>query len=212
MNLLELMTMIISFSFAWIIRMTLMSFIFGFHTRFQRAKLMSIKANPVTSDGSSYQDITEQEAFLWFDEAYIHVRAGSGGAGSSAVKFGKARQHVAPTGGSGGKGGDVIITVDESINTLLGFRGKSSYRAENGEDGQLEFLNGKAGNDARIAVPKGTIVRDNSTNQIICEMNEARDEVIVAVGGQGGRGNAAMKVERERRSVDHHLKEEKNVC
>ena len=61
-------------------------------------------ANPITSEGSNLRgDVTESEAFLWFDEALIHVRAGSGGAGSSAVKFGKSRQHVAPSGGSGGK-------------------------------------------------------------------------------------------------------------
>lgn len=62
----------------------------------RQEKFSHLHANPVTVDSTSYQDITEQEAFLWFDEAYIYVKAGSGGAGSSAVKFGKARQHVAP--------------------------------------------------------------------------------------------------------------------
>ena len=82
-----------------------------------------LDANPVSMDGSNYRsDITEAEAFQWFDEAYVHVRAGSGGSGSNAMKFGKHRQHVAPQGGSGGTGGSVIFTVDSSSNTLLGFR------------------------------------------------------------------------------------------
>lgn len=79
---------------------------------------------------------------------------------------------------------------------MLGFRGKSSYKAENGFDGMSEFLNGAQGGDCRIAVPKGTLVRDNVTNEIIAEMTDQNQEVIVAYGGLGGKGNAAMKIER----------------
>ena len=150
-------------------------------------------ANPVTAEGSNYRgDITEQEAFLWFDEAFVHVRAGSGGAGSSAVKFGKGRQHVAPSGGSGGDGGSVIFTVDSSFNTLLGFRGRSSFRAENGQDGGFEYSNGLSGDDFRVAVPKGTMVIDNSTNTIVGELTQEGQELVVARGGLGGGGNAAL--------------------
>lgn len=150
-------------------------------------------ANPVTSEGSNYRgDITEQEAFLWFDEAFVHVRAGSGGAGSNAVKFGKARQHMAPSGGSGGNGGSVIFTVDPSFNTLLGFRGQSSFRSENGADGDLEYANGVSGKDFRVAVPKGTVVIDNSTNTIVGELTREGQELVVARGGMGGGGNAAL--------------------
>lgn len=150
-------------------------------------------ANPVTAEQSNYRgDITEQEAFLWFDEAFIHVRAGSGGAGSNAVKFGKARQHVAPTGGSGGTGGSVIFTVDPSFNTLLGFRGRSSFRAENGADGDLEYANGLGGEDCYVAVPRGTLVIDNSTDAVIGELTHEKQRLMVAKGGMGGGGNAAL--------------------
>ena len=116
-------------------------------------------ANPVNNEGSNYRgDITEQEAFQWFDEALIHVRAGSGGHGSSAVKFGKARQHRGVTGGSGGNGGSVIFTVDPSTNTLLGFRGKTGFRAENGHDGDLEYANGLNGKHFYVAVPRGCLL------------------------------------------------------
>eukprot|EP01035_Chromulina_nebulosa_P018568 gene18568-24291_t len=160
---------------------------------------MRLIANPVTADGSSYQQISEQEAFLWFDEAYIYARGGSGGSGSNAVKFGKSRQHVAPSGGNGGKGGDIILTIDRSSNTLLGFRGKSTYKAENGFDGQLEYANGRNGQDLIIPVPSGTIIRDNSTNEIVGEINEITRELVVSRGGLGGRGNAGLKAERGQR-------------
>lgn len=156
-------------------------------------------ANPVNQEGSNYRgDITEQEAFQWFDEALIHVRAGSGGHGSSAVKFGKARQHRGVTGGSGGNGGSVIFTVDPSTNTLLGFRGKTGFRADNGDDGDLEYANGLNGKHFYLAVPRGTTVSDNATNEVIGELTREGQELVVANGGLGGRGNAALKTKGEK--------------
>jgi len=156
-------------------------------------------ANPVNADGNQIRgDITEDEAFLWFDEALIHVRAGSGGGGSSAVKFGKNRQHVGPSGGSGGNGGSIYFVVDPSFNTLMGFRGSSSFRAENGQDGDFEFRNGLNGKDSYVAVPKGTLVRDNTTNEIIGELTHEKDRLLVAKGGLGGRGNAALQSKIEK--------------
>lgn len=156
-------------------------------------------ANPVNNEGSNYRgDITEQEAFQWFDEALIHVRAGSGGHGSSAVKFGNRRQHRGVTGGSGGNGGSVIFTVDPSTNTLLGFRGKTGFKAENGHDGDLEYANGLNGKHFYVAVPRGTQVLDNSTNEVIGELTREGHELVVANGGLGGRGNAALKTKGEK--------------
>jgi GTP-binding protein len=169
--------------------------------RQQNARIIHTQrwANPVNSEGSNLRgDITEMDAFQWFDEAMIHVRAGSGGPGSSAVKFGKARQHIGVTGGSGGTGGSVIFTVDPSTNTLMGFRGKTGFRAENGQPGDLEYANGLNGKHFQLAVPRGTTVIDNSTNEVIGELTRAGQELVVAHGGIGGRGNAAMKTKGER--------------
>ena len=161
--------------------------------------LLSLRANPINNEGSNYRsDITEQEAFQWFDEALVHVRAGSGGAGSNAKKFGNRRQHIGVTGGSGGTGGSVILTVDPSINTLLGFRGKTGFRADSGEDGDLEYANGLNGKHFYLSVPKGTLVRDNTTNEIIGELTREGQELVVANGGIGGRGNAALKTKGEK--------------
>ncbi len=160
---------------------------------------VALRANPINNEGSNYRsDITEQEAFQWFDEAFIHVRAGSGGHGSNAKKFGNRRQHIGVTGGSGGTGGSVIFTVDSSTNTLLGFRGKTGFRAENGQAGDLEYANGLNGQHFYLAVPKGTMVRDNSTNEIIGELTREGQELVVANGGIGGRGNAALKTKGEK--------------
>lgn len=160
--------------------------------KYPRQRKLILQANPSTAEGSKYLDVTDREAFQWFDEAMIHVRAGSGGHGSTAVKFGKGRQHIAPTGGSGGTGGSVIFTVDRSLNTLLRFRGKTGFKAENGHDGDLEYANGQNGKHFFVPVPKGTIVRDNSTNSIIGELTYEGQELVVANGGLGGRGNAAL--------------------
>lgn len=171
----------------------------SFHLTSYSARGLSLKANPINNEGSNYRsDITEQEAFQWFDEAFIHVRAGSGGHGSNAKKFGNRRQHIGVTGGSGGTGGSVIFTVDSSTNTLLGFRGKTGFRAENGQDGDLEYANGLNGRHFYLAVPKGTMVRDNSTNEIIGELTREGQELVVANGGIGGRGNAALKTKGEK--------------
>ena len=153
-------------------------------------KTAEIFANPITQDGSNYRgDISEDEAFLWFDEAQVHVRAGSGGAGASTYKFGrplvavaeiphsdsiqtiqtctgKNRQHAAPSGGSGGDGGNVVFFSDENFNTLFGFRGRSSFRAENGIEGQLDFFNGQKGTDTMVPVPLGTHFYDNRISQL----------------------------------------------
>ena len=151
-------------------------------------------ANPVTSDGSSYRsDITESEAFLWFDEAMIHVRAGSGGAGSNTFKYGLHRQQQSPFGGSGGDGGSVVFGIDDRCNTLLGFRGKSGFRAENGKPGGVEFNNGLDGEDFYLSVPVGTVVINNSTGVVIGELTRDNRRLVVARGGIGGKGNGILR-------------------
>jgi GTP-binding protein len=98
---------------------------------------------------------------------------------------------VCVIGGNGGDGGNVVFYVDPSFNTLLGFRGRSSFKAENGVDGGLEYATGPKGKDCRVAVPKGTVVFCNSTEKIIGELTSETQELVVAKGGSGGKGNAA---------------------
>lgn len=163
-------------------------------SNFQTSTITTLYANPVTQEGSNYGKYTnEEDAFLWFDEALFYARAGSGGAGSSGFKFGKNRQHRYPTGGSGGTGGNVYLVADANVNTLLGFRGQSHFRAENGVDGDQNYANGKAGKHLYVSVPKGLVVRDNETNAIIGELNYPGDRLLVSRGGFGGKGNAAFR-------------------
>lgn len=156
-------------------------------------------ANPVTSDGSNYGKYTsEEDAFLWFDEAMFYVRGGSGGAGSNAVRFGTNHQHRYPIGGNGGNGGNVVFVADSNINTLLGFRGQSHFRAENGLEGGMQYMTGKAGKDIYIPVPTGIVIRDNETDTIIGELKYDGEKLTVARGGLGGKGNAAFKTAVDR--------------
>ncbi len=127
-----------------------------------------------------------------FDEALIYVRGGSGGHGSNTFKFGKGRQHQRPFGGSGGDGGSVFLCGDGSMNTLQKFRVTKSFRAPNGMDGDIEYSNGKAGQDLQVNVPFGTVVVDNSSNITLGSIMSFEDQLLVARGGYGGKGNAAQ--------------------
>mmetsp|Transcript_18562 Transcript_18562/g.18641 ORF Transcript_18562/g.18641 Transcript_18562/m.18641 type:complete len:418 (-) Transcript_18562:92-1345(-) len=139
------------------------------------------------------KDISEEEAFQWFDEAIIFVRAGSGGTGANTFKYGKNRQHNVANGGSGGNGGDVLLEVNPSLNTLLGFRATNSFRAERGRDGRLDFANGLTGEKCVIPCPIGTVAIDNSTGVVLGELTKDGDRLVVARGGLGGKGNGATK-------------------
>lgn len=134
----------------------------------------------------------------WFDEAVVFVRGGSGGHGSSAQKFGKARQHVHPNGGSGGDGGSVVFVVNPNMNTLQKFRALSNFRAGTGADGEGIMKNGLAATDVLVHVPAGTIVKDNSTDAVIGTLTSPGQRLVVAQGGMGGRGNGAKGSRGER--------------
>ena len=124
----------------------------------------------------------------FIDTARITVRAGNGGGG--AVSFHR-EQYVAaggPDGGDGGRGGNVVLRVDSHMSTLMDFRYKRKYVAENGQDGMGKRCSGKDGADLVIKVPRGTVVRDLETREIICDMSGDGD-FILAKGGNGGWGN-----------------------
>lgn len=151
--------------------------------------------NIIFNDQAIDESNSDDEIFqkYGFDEAMIFVKGGSGGAGASTFKYGFGRQHSVPNGGSGGDGGDVYLIVEKSLNTLTGFRGRSSYKAGKGEDGGLDYSNGLSGEDCYIKVPPGTIAIDNSTGIAIGEVNQKESKLLIAKGGLGGKGNGANK-------------------
>lgn len=124
----------------------------------------------------------------FIDTARISVKAGNGGNGAVAFHREKYVAAGGPDGGDGGRGGNVILVVDNHMSTLMDFRYKRKYTAENGMDGTGKRCSGKDGEDLVIRVPKGTVVRDLDTSEIICDMS-GDDRFVLAKGGKGGWGN-----------------------
>ena len=129
---------------------------------------------------------------LFFDEVTVNVIAGDGGNGVVAFRREKYVPRGGPSGGSGGRGGDIIFAVDPQLNTLIGFRRRKHFRAERGEHGSGKDQNGRAGKDVVIRVPPGTIARNADTGDILCDLVDPGQQFVVAHGGRGGRGNGAF--------------------
>ncbi len=126
----------------------------------------------------------------FIDKARILVKAGNGGDGSAAFHREKFVAKGGPSGGDGGKGGDVVFVADPHMSTLLDFKYKRHFRAEDGEPGKAEMMSGRNGADMIVKVPIGTIVRDVETEAIVADMNESDKHRTVLFGGSGGKGNA----------------------
>ncbi|NPA58760.1 MAG: GTPase ObgE [Aquificae bacterium] len=127
------------------------------------------------------------------DKAKIHVKAGDGGNGCVAFRREKFVPLGGPAGGDGGKGGDVIIVADPRMRTLLDFKHKRHYKAEKGQHGSGSNKHGRKGEDLIIKVPVGTVIKDAETGEVIADLVEEGQQVVVAKGGKGGKGNAAFK-------------------
>lgn len=127
-------------------------------------------------------------ATSFIDKARISVKAGNGGNGVVAFHREKYVAAGGPDGGDGGKGGSVILKVDDNMSTLLDFRYKRKYAAPNGMDGQSARKSGRDGEHLVIKVPRGTLVRDAETNEIIKDMSDSEPYVLCR-GGRGGWGN-----------------------
>ncbi len=125
---------------------------------------------------------------MFIDNIKVYLKAGNGGNG--AVSFHREKYVAAggPDGGDGGRGGNVIFRVDTGANTLLAFRYKRKFVAENGGDGMADKMHGKSGKDIVIAVPPGTLIKDAESGRIIYDMASS-DEYTVCKGGRGGWGN-----------------------
>jgi len=118
------------------------------------------------------------------------VQSGSGGKGCVAFRREKFVPKGGPSGGDGGRGGDIIVKVDHNLNTLQDIKYHKSYKAQNGDPGQGGLKSGADGAPIIIRVPKGTLIRDELTNEILADLVEDNQEVVIARGGKGGRGNA----------------------
>jgi len=127
---------------------------------------------------------------MFIDEVKIYVKAGAGGNGMVSFRREKYVPQGGPSGGDGGRGGDVILEVSPHENTLLRLRYSRHYRAENGENGRSKNMHGRRGDDCVINVPPGTIVYDAETDQPLADLTEIGQRIVIAKGGRGGRGNA----------------------
>ena len=125
---------------------------------------------------------------MFIDKAKITVKAGNGGNGAVAFHREKYVAAGGPDGGDGGRGGNIVLRVNDNLSTLMDFRYKRKYTAPNGMDGQGSRCSGKRGEDLVIQVPRGTVVRDSATNEVIKDMSDDADFVLCK-GGRGGWGN-----------------------
>jgi GTP-binding protein len=127
---------------------------------------------------------------VFIDTARIYIKAGDGGNGFISFRREKYVPYGGPDGGDGGKGGDVIFIADPNLSTLLDFKYKRKYIAENGENGKSKNQYGKDGKDLYIKVPVGTTIINDETGELIADLTKPYQKAIVLRGGRGGRGNA----------------------
>ena len=132
---------------------------------------------------------------MFIDEVVIKVEAGNGGDGCLAFRREKYVAMGGPFGGNGGHGSNIIFKVDEGLHTLIDLRYMKTIKGKKGENGRGKNQNGAAAEDVIIKVPQGTIVTDLGTGFIIADLKEKDDDVVVAYGGRGGRGNTAFKTQ-----------------
>ncbi len=130
---------------------------------------------------------------MFVDRATITIKSGKGGDGSVSFRREPFVPDGGPDGGDGGRGGDVIILADSSIKTLLDFRYKQKYEAQNGEDGRKKKQYGKSGENCVIKVPVGTLLIDEKTGAPVKDLIHHGDSYLAAKGGRGGKGNVHFK-------------------
>ena len=130
---------------------------------------------------------------MFVDRAKIHIKSGKGGNGCVSFRREPFVPEGGPDGGDGGKGGDVIFQADRNLRTLMDFRYKRKYEAENGQDGMKKKKFGKNGKDLVIKVPMGTVVIDEESGLVMKDLTEDGQSFVAARGGRGGKGNTNFK-------------------
>lgn len=152
------------------------------------------------SSGLSDEALTKSEALAlqriqmrFIDEASIEVHAGHGGPGAVSFRREKYVPFGGPDGGNGGAGGSVIVVADRNKQTLLDFQFRPKWEADNGEKGDGSRKEGKSGEDLLIRLPIGTEIFNAETGALVCDLLEDGQQVILAKGGRGGKGNDFFK-------------------
>src|SRR6266705_1483820 len=140
---------------------------------------------------------------MFIDEAKIRVKAGNGGNGCMAFRREKFVPRGGPSGGDGGKGGDVIMESSERHNTLVHFRFNPEYKAQRGRHGEGSNKTGREGEDVLLKVPVGTIVYDADSGEKVHDFSHPDDRIVIARGGRGGRGNAQFKTSTHQAPREH---------
>ena len=130
------------------------------------------------------------------DKVRITIKAGDGGDGMNSFKAFKGKPACGPDGGDGGRGGDVYFVGDKNMTDLFSFRFTSKFSAGNGEMGGSNKCYGKGGENVYIKVPLGTLVRDEETGRLICDVFSDGQQILVARGGNGGKGNVKFTTAR----------------
>lgn len=127
---------------------------------------------------------------MFYDYAKVNVKAGDGGNGIVAFRREKYVPKGGPAGGDGGKGGSIILRADEGLRTLIDFRYQMHYKGKRGDHGSGAKQHGRSADDIVLRVPVGTVVRDADTKKLLGDLRHHGQEIVVAQGGRGGRGNA----------------------
>jgi GTP-binding protein len=129
----------------------------------------------------------------FLDEAKVYVRSGDGGNGCVAVRREKFIEHGGPSGGNGGRGGDVVVEAVDGLNTLIDYRYAQHFKARPGVPGQGKDRHGARGNDVVLKVPAGTQIFDEDKETLIADLTKSGERIVLAEGGNGGFGNAHFK-------------------
>ena len=140
---------------------------------------------------------------MFIDEATIRVKAGDGGNGCVAFRREKFVPRGGPSGGDGGRGGDVIMESSERHNTLVHFRFNPEYKAQRGRHGEGSNKTGREGESVVLKVPVGTLVYDSETGEKVHDFSHADERIVVARGGRGGRGNAQFATSTHQAPREH---------
>jgi GTP-binding protein len=140
---------------------------------------------------------------MFIDEATIRIKAGDGGNGCLAFRREKFVPRGGPSGGDGGKGGDIVMESSERHNTLVHFRFNPEYKSERGRHGEGSNKTGRDGGDIVLKVPVGTIVYDADTGAKVYDFSQADERFVIARGGRGGRGNARFATSTHQAPREH---------